>query len=192
MSMEDIRARLIICGTKFSPACDAAVDAAVEIARITHAQLLLIHVLDSHENRGEVRQKLELLIDQRAQGISANWVVAKGEPGHVLARTARHERADLIVVGEGHTSEALVPSGVPDVLERIAPCPVISVAAGETPLEVINRMQGVVVRLDEHHCIVCGIAEVDLICESCRNRITGEAIDRRNRLEKLAAHGMSS
>jgi hypothetical protein len=94
-------------------------------------------------------------------------------------------------VGQGRTSEALVPSGVPDVLERIAPCPVVSVAADELAVQVINRMQGLVVRPDEHHCIVCGNSEVDLICESCRNRITADAIDRRNRLEKMAAHGMS-
>jgi nucleotide-binding universal stress UspA family protein len=189
VSMEDIRARMVICATKFSPACDAAFEAAVAIAKLAGAQLLVMHVLDSNENRGEIRQRLELLIQQRASGVPTNWVVARGEPGHVIARTARHDHADLIVVGEGRSSEALVPSGVPDVLERIAPCPVISVAPGESPLQVIDRMKGV--PLHEHQCLVCARPMPDLICEPCRNRITAEAIDRRARLEKMAEHGMS-
>ncbi len=191
--MEDVDARLIICGTKFSPACDAAVDAAVAIAKLTGAQLLLMHVLQSNENRGELRQRLELIIDQRAASVPANWVVARGEPGHVIARTARHEHAEMIVVGRGRPSDALVPTGVMAVLDNISPCPVISVDAGEAPLEVINRMRNVVGRVEQtHHCIVCARPVGDLICESCSNRITADAIDRRKRAEHMAAHGMST
>lgn len=178
--------RVMVCGTKFSPTCNAAVEVAIELAGRFSSRLLLVHVLEGLTPEA-ARQRLEA-IAARAPDLISECLVARGEPGHAIARIAQHAHAELIVIGLGHHSEALVPNDIEDVLTRVGSCPVLTVAEDESPADVVKRLFGVGVV--GQRCLVCSRPLGELICESCRARITGEVIERRHLMEQLATHGL--
>jgi hypothetical protein len=69
---------------------------------------------------------------------------------------------------------------------RTAPCPVLTVPGGSPALSgaapVSPEQPAAAPPL--RRCLVCGASSDDLICTSCRARIRGEALDRKQREER--------
>lgn len=130
----------IVYPTDFSPASRRALAWAIHLAKRYQADLLLIHVLPPptpiFETESALRPQLEsalslLLKGIRKQKIKARRLLLKGTDAidRQIARSARAERADLIVMGtHGRTGIARLLTG--SVAERViarAHCPVLVV-----------------------------------------------------------------
>jgi hypothetical protein len=85
-----------------------------------------------------------------------------------------HGRTGLTRALTGSVAERVV---------RLAPCPVLTVPR-RRPRSEIDLVREAAT---ERHCVSCGKASSDLICEPCRARIRGEALEQRRR-EEQAGH----
>jgi nucleotide-binding universal stress UspA family protein len=182
-------ARVVVCATRFTATCDSATEVAMELAGQSGARLVLVHVLEPGDSRATAQARLEALAAQ-VPDIHVDCLLLRGEPGHAIARIAQHEHADVIVVGMGRPSEALIPNRVIDVLERASDCPILEVDEGESYADVIRRLEHT--SLPARHCLVCAREAHDLICRACQNRITADALEGRHRLQNAATRGISS
>jgi nucleotide-binding universal stress UspA family protein len=170
--------REILLATDFSDLADEAARVAREYAHHFDARVHLFHTLWSGEY-----EVTELLAHTRtALGDGTPVVIAStsGDPAEEIVRYARTHDIDLIVVGtHGRTglSRALLGSVAERVI-RTAPCPVLAVPARREVEEVTPALapSGSLSR-----CPVCAQPSRDLICEPCRARIRGEALERRRR-----------
>ena len=139
----------ILFGTDFSPASEAALRKAIEMARKEGAELIIAHVYESPagmsysgtadeifqaDNEAKLRTSAEkglepAIAQARAAGVRVRGVTASGHASHRLADLARENGAALLVVGtHGRTGfRALVTGSVASDLVATAPCPVLTV-----------------------------------------------------------------
>ena len=178
---------VVLCATRFSATCEAAVEAAQGLARHYGARLILLHVAESRAQRIEAIDRL-LAIAERAPDVPTDVDVVYGDPAHAVARMAAHEKADLVVIGSPRPDLALVPNGFGEVLERAAPCRVLTVASGETVAAALGHVQSTVVGAGRR-CLVCADVADDSMCEGCRNRIVADALERRRRVDREGRAG---
>ncbi len=111
----------ILIPVDFSPASEAAFGVATDFARLFSAELLLLHVVDTKslnalnrlgladpgsENRQKKRLRhharlnaRRLLESPEAKGLSIRRILAEGAPFVEIAKTARVEQVDLVVIG---------------------------------------------------------------------------------------------
>ena len=143
----------ILVPVDFSPCSEEAFRVALSLARLFQAEVLLLHVIDvkslsalnrlglalpSEESGQKKRlrhharlQARRLLQSNEAKGVTIRRLLAEGAPFVEIARTARMERVDLVVMGSygglvesvdkiffGSTAEKVV---------RTAGCPVLTV-----------------------------------------------------------------
>jgi hypothetical protein len=181
-------ARVVFCATRFTATCDSAIDVAIELARHSSARMVLIHVLEPGAARAVAQARLEAAA-ARAPDLHMDCVLLRGEPGHAIARLAEHDHPDVIVLGEGRPSQALIPTGVPEVLERATETPILSVAEGESYADVIRRLEKT--PIPNRHCLVCARDAGDLICRSCQAQITADALEGKHRVDQAATRGIS-
>lgn len=170
--------------TDFSPASEPALRVALEYARRLGARLHIVHVRWPGADPGP-DERLEAL--GLSAGVPVATAVLAGAPASQIVDYARRHRATLVVIGtHGRTgiSRALIGS-VAERVVRTAPCPVLVVPADTPPVSSPERE---VATAAPHRCIVCGQIADDLICEACRARIRGEAIERK-RGEERAGRG---
>ena len=107
----------ILVAVEHSAADEAILDHIVELARLTQARLLLVHVADGfaarHFNDLELRESEEIRDDRaylaqradelRSKGLQVDCRLAMGDPATELIRIAEHERVDLIAMStHGH------------------------------------------------------------------------------------------
>jgi hypothetical protein len=79
---------------------------------------------------------------------------------------------------------------VAEAVVRLSPCLVLTVpmtAAGTGAQAGAPAQVGAPTL--PHRCIVCAGATDDLVCESCRARIRGEALERKVETERAGRHG---
>ena len=123
--------RKILMPVDFSPCSEAAFRIAIEMARAFEAEMTVVHVVDTsavaafnrlgllavpsdataqrrrlrHQARFKIRQ---LLGSQSTTGVGVKRIVLEGTPFVEIARLAREERSDLIVMGSyGGRSESM-------------------------------------------------------------------------------------
>ena len=143
------RFRRILHPTDFSRASAAAFARAMELARDSRSELLLVHVMTPYvpvagegympprlweqmeaSTRAYATKKLEALAAKvRTPGVKVKTLLLEGMPHERIARAAKAQRADLIVIGT-HGRTGLARFFVGSVAERvvsIAPCPVMTV-----------------------------------------------------------------
>jgi len=87
------------------------------LARMTHAQLVLLHVADGWAARAyddlELRESEEMKDDRAylerlahdltAEGLQTEWRLGRGEPASVIVETAQKEHVDLVAMAtHGH------------------------------------------------------------------------------------------
>ena len=126
---------------------------------------------------------LDALAGEIGGGLRVLSAVESGSPAAQIVRYAERNGVDLIVLGtHGRTgvTRALLGS-VAERVVRTAPCPVLTVsrepraASAEAAPEAPTALQ---------RCFVCAAPAEDLICERCRARIRGEALERKLREER--------
>ena len=172
--------RRILFPTDFSDASNVAGRAAVALARQVGANLTILYVVppvtDPAPSAG-----LGALAAELAPGMAVKTETVSGIPARKIAEYARRQGTDLIVMGShGRTglSRALLGS-VAEAVVRRSPCPVLIVPTTPAEAELVAEPPEAAAS-----CVVCRRPSVDLICEPCRVRIRGEALERKRREER--------
>lgn len=177
--------RQILFPTDFSDASRPAGAAAADFARQFGARLHVLHVVPPVTDPTTAPAALRAVVDDLGHGLPVVTAIASGLPARQIAAYARKNAIDLIVVGtHGRTgvSRALLGS-VAEAVVRHAPCRVLTVPVALPPAP------GARVEAPEAEeaaaCLVCGAAVRDeLICEACRAKIRGEALEKKLRAER--------
>lgn len=144
----------ILVPVDFSPCSEEAFRVALTLARTFQSELLLLHVIDTgalatfnrlgllavpsdaqgqkrrlhHHARLSVRRLLE---SEEAMGVTAKRIVVEGGPFVEIAKTARAEKVDLVVMGSyggrlGNVDKIFFGSTAEKVVRTVG-CPVLTV-----------------------------------------------------------------
>ncbi len=124
--------RSIVVAVDESPAAQAALDAALELALERHATLHLVHVVEERRGLVDEQRAFAALVERvRAAGVAYSAELREGNPVEELVDAAVRRGAALIATGtHGHNAVArLVLGSVAEGLVRAAPVPVMTVRA---------------------------------------------------------------
>ena len=186
--MTSVPARHILIATDFSDEAQSALDLAITYARHFGAQLHLFHALSAPE-----LDVTRLLADARSLAgpdVAVKVASTPGDPAREILRYATSHAIDLIVMGtHGRSGVSRVLLGsVADRVLRGAACAVLVVPSRAIPDEAGPARPADVeaerVLQVERPCLVCAKPSRDLICEPCRARIRGEALEHKQREER--------
>lgn len=143
--------RRILFATDFSDASGPAARRAVSLAKDSGAELLVVHVYEPpvrpavdaflvprvyDEFEAEIRSRADqglapIVARAAGAGVAARPLVLRGVADEAIARAAKDEAADLVVVGthgRGGVARLLLGSVAARVVSS-APCPVLTVPA---------------------------------------------------------------
>ena len=185
-----MRLNEILFPTDFSPASEAAGRIAREMAVQAGARLHVLHVVPPVTDPSLPAEHLAGAARSLADGLRVETALLSGWAGRNIVDYAREKRIDLIVVGtHGRTgiTHAILGS-VAETVVRLAPCLVLTV-----PAAVIAERSGapaVPASASPRPCLVCGTAGDELICEGCRTRIRGEALEQKRGAERPGRRGL--
>lgn len=174
-------ARTILLPTDFSDTSRAAARVARAYAAALAANVHLLHVAGIGEHATTALLTAEA--EEFGPRTAVTTALLFGDPAPAIVEYARGHGIDLIVMGtHGRTgvSRALLGS-VTERVVRTAPCPVLAVPGELPPRAAATRPEAAP---PLRKCLVCGASSDDLICTSCRARIRGEALDRKQREER--------
>jgi nucleotide-binding universal stress UspA family protein len=176
--------REILLATDFSENAEAAARIAAVLAREMGARL---HIVTASPDRLTAELALKTLGRRLGPDLTLVTAVVEGRAAGAIDRYVRRNGIDLVVMGtHGHSgfSHALLGS-VTERVARTAACPVVTVPPGphEPP-----ELETVVDRAADspRPCLVCARPSDDQICEPCRARIRGEALERKREMERGA------
>jgi nucleotide-binding universal stress UspA family protein len=177
--------RSILFATDFSEPSRLAGRTAAELARHFGGRLHVLHVVPPVTDPAPAAPALRAAVLELGAGLSLVTASATGLAASEIVKYARRNSIDLIVLGtHGRTgvSRALLGS-VAEAVTRRAGCPVLTVppvlAGGPARAPEVDEVQ------ETTSCLVCGAAsQDDLVCESCRGRIRGEALQRKRGEER--------
>ena len=127
-----------------------------------------------------------------ADGLRVETALLSGWAGRNIVDYAREKRIDLIVVGtHGRTgiSHAILGS-VAETVVRLAPCLVLTVPASLLEERGAVHVAQIVAAVSPRPCLVCDKASDELICEGCRTRIRGEALEQKRDAERPGHRGL--
>jgi len=141
--------RRILHPSDFSAASNAAFKKAIEMAKASRAELLIVHVINpivpvagegyvspkmyddlAASTRAWARKQLDRLLGKaKKSGVRGKGVLAEGAAHEQIARIAKTKRADLVVMGtHGRSGFArLFLGSVAGRVVAAAPCPVLTV-----------------------------------------------------------------
>ena len=122
-----------------------------------------------------------MLAEEFRAAVPVVTAVESGAPAAAIVEYASRSRIDLIVIGtHGRTGVTRTLLGsVAERVVRTAPCPVLAVPITRPPIAVAPLEV-----TQPGHCVVCASPSEDLICSTCRARIRGEAVGRKQREER--------
>lgn len=144
--------RKILCPTDFSEPSLLAIDAAIELAGITDAEIILIHAVSplplapyaDTDTEFDKESYLELMLAQGKEAmkrviekipdsVPVRSLVLSGNPSKEITRTAEDEKVNLIVIAtHGLTGwRRFVFGSVAEKVVRLSPCPVMTIPAPE-------------------------------------------------------------
>jgi nucleotide-binding universal stress UspA family protein len=178
----------VLFATDFSPASERAALVAADMARLGGVALHVVHVVPPVTDAADSDERLKNFAARLGDG-RVRTALLSGRVAHQIIRYARQEGIGLIVLGtHGRTGVSRVLLGsVAESVVRLAQCPVLTVpaaAAEGAPVEAAITAALVVQR-----CIVCGAHAEELICEPCRTRIRGEALEQKLDAERAGRRG---
>ena len=186
-----MRLNEILFPTDFSRASEAAGCVAREMAVQAGARLHVLHVVSPVTDPSLPAEHLAGAARSLADGLRVETALLSGWAGRNIVDYAREKRIDLIVVGtHGRTgiTHALLGS-VAETVIRLAPCLVLTV-----PASVIAERSAAPAApasaAAPRPCLVCAKAGEDLICEGCRTRIRGEALEQKREAERPGHRGL--
>ncbi len=144
----------LLVATDFSAASKAALRAAVVLAKRLNARVVLVHAaepsgslqtdplrVDELSRRRYAGRLQKIISASRADEVITDKIVITGNPVEVILDQAKHEKADLIVVGtHGRRGmKRLMLGSVAEAMVRRATCPVFTVTTGaRKPFEITN------------------------------------------------------
>jgi nucleotide-binding universal stress UspA family protein len=169
----------VLAATDFSPGADAALAAAVDYARALGSRLHVLHVSPGIR-AGEASAERLAQVTRRLDGVPVVAQVATGRPAdRILHYTVTHG-VGLIVLGR-HGRTGFTPALLGSVAEEVArraPCPVVTVPCTEAATAPAPA-RGAAAPRPGRKCLVCATPSEDLICEACRARIRGQALQQK-------------
>ncbi len=192
---------------------EAVLPVAARLARVDGAVVRLLHVapnpvavLVEGTMPAYVDQEIDRLRHEaldylrgaasRLAGLPVEYAVRFGDPASEIIEEARESGADLIALAtHGRTGLARVVLGsVAETTLRTAPSPVLAVRRGKQAgeEEALPPAPEAAPTTSERHCLVCGRPSEDRICDPCKARIRGEALERKLGDEKAGRKGPSS
>lgn len=178
--------RQILFPTDFSDASRLAGTTAADLARQSGARLHVLHVVPPVTDPTPAPAQVRTVADALNRGLSVVTAVTSGLVARQIVSYARKNAIDLVVIGtHGRTgvTRALLGS-VAEAVVRHAPCRVLTVPAALPPVAPAAQPE-VSETPETASCAVCGAAtREELICEACRAKIRGEALDRKLREER--------
>jgi len=132
--------RTILCALDDSPEAAALLQWAADLSQQTGADLKVIHVApqisdwlavaDEPELQEQVigQARINLEAVREASGVETSIKIAVGAIADTITEEARHEQADLLVIGRGSASSTLgrLRTHVYGIIHK-SPCPVLSV-----------------------------------------------------------------
>jgi nucleotide-binding universal stress UspA family protein len=166
---------VVICATDFSLVADVACEAGALLARRFKSRLIVAHVVARRTEVGPAAERLAEYVPARITDGSVTTMVAAGDPAREIARLARQEQAELVLIGRHQGAEPLVPVGIEAGLAEVVPCPVVTVAS-------LADAQVLAARFDEIaattvRCLVCCRPLGERICFGCRAAINWQAME---------------
>ena len=169
-------ARVVLFATDLSALSDWVGTVARDTAHGLGAALHVVHVVPPVTDPGDSASRLAGVASSLAEGGRVRSAVLFGRVAREIVDYARAHDIGLIVVGtHGRTGVSRVLLGsVAEGVVRLAPCPVLTVPA---PVPAGEAAESAGAEL--HRCVVCARDTDDLICEACRARIRGEALERK-------------
>jgi nucleotide-binding universal stress UspA family protein len=180
----------VLFPTDFSEASGPAGRVASEMARQWGARLHIVHVVPPVTDPGDSAELLKDCAADLGRDLPVETALLSGRVARQIVEYARAKAVGLIVMGtHGRTgvTHALVGS-VAEAVVRLAPCLVLTVpvavfARGAEAARVPAELQR------GRQCIVCGGETGELICERCRARIRGEALEQKIEAERPGRRG---
>ena len=185
MNMRDV-----LFATDFSSASEPAGRVARELARQWDGTLHVVHVVPPVTDPGAAAKRLERLGVSMGDGVPSKTALRSGRVARHIIDYAREKSMGLIVLGtHGRTgvTRALLGS-VAEAVVRLAPCPVLTVPSAAFAAAV-PTVGPIATQPKAHACIVCAHEGEDLICEACRTRIRGEALEQKIKVEHSGRRG---
>src|SRR2546427_1408500 len=116
--------RVVACASDFSFVSDVACDAGALLARRYQTRLIVVHVVARRREFRQAEERLIAHVSARLREVTVATAVAVGDPAREISRLARHEGADLILIGRHPGAAPLVQVGIESGLAEAAPCPV--------------------------------------------------------------------
>lgn len=186
--MSGFTVRTIVFPTDFSDCSRHAGERAADVARHFGAALHVLHV-DPPVTAPAPPTRVAAAAAALGSGLVVTTATVSGVPAHAICAYARKVGAELIVMGtHGRTgvSRAVLGS-VAEAVVRHADCPVMTVPAAEAA-RVMAESAAAGTKLC---CVVCAKPSPTLICEPCRARIRGEALEHKEAEERAGRVGTS-
>jgi len=185
----------ILLPTDFSAAAEAAALVATAMAREAGARLHVVHVVPPATDPSLGSEQLTRLGRQLGTGLAVEFALLSGRAAREITAYARDKGIDLIVMsthGRTGVSRTLLGS-VTEAVVRLSPCLVLTVPmALPTAGTRAGSPAGAAAPALPHRCIVCAGQTDDLVCETCRARIRGEALEHKIETERAGRRGSSA
>jgi nucleotide-binding universal stress UspA family protein len=190
LSLLAMKMKEILIPTDFSGASDVAAQVAAAMAREAGARLHVVHVVPPATDPSLGAKQLERFARLLGQGVAMETALLSGRAAREITSYAREKGIDVIVMStHGRTgfTRALLGS-VTEAVVRLAPCVVLTVPARPKAAEGEGGAEPALA-WSASHCIVCAAESSELVCETCRNRIRGEALEQKVRAERAGHRG---
>jgi len=189
----------ILLPTDFSAAAEAAALVATAMARETGARLHVVHVVPPATDPSLGSEQLTRLGRKLGKGLTVELALLSGRAAREITAYARDKGIDLIVMsthGRTGVSRTLLGS-VAEAVVRLSPCLVLTVpmalpTAGTPAASLEHAGAHAGAPPVPHRCIVCAGHTDDLVCETCRARIRGEALGHTIETERAGRRGSSA
>ncbi len=181
----------ILFPTDYSPASEAAGRIARAMALEAGARLHVLHVVPPVTDPSLGAESLTRVATSLGDGLRVETALLSGWAGRNIVDYAREKRIDLIVLGtHGRTgiSHAILGS-VAETVVRLAPCLVLTVPAAVLEPASAPAARTSVDALLRRPCLVCSRPSDELICEGCRAKIRGEALEQKWESERPGRRG---
>ena len=175
----------ILHPTDFSPTSACAFEYALMLTRLSGAELHVVHVVVPPDDVQASERALKRAVREAEKriktfaralegGRQVHSAVLVGSSHTELIRYALEEKIDCVVLGtlglHGHTTSAV--GSVAEKVIRGLNIPVLAVKLPSSPKAAPLR-----------RCTLCSAPANDVICNACKDRIRGEATERRGRQE---------
>jgi nucleotide-binding universal stress UspA family protein len=184
----------ILLATDFSPHSHRALQTALALAEHFGARLHALHVVEDASQHKAGLAKLKAFTETEGDNIEIIKEIAVGSASSEIVRYAEREKIDLIVIGtHGRTGRLHTLAGsVAEAVVRTAPCQVLTVKLPEEAQAGSAQSAPAKprVELTELHCLVCAQPSQELICDRCKAKIRGEALDRKSQEERAGRRGL--